>query len=724
LDRSSEAEAISVMLAPRNSEVATVTSYEDPQKFFQELFEKDPSLASRLSYLIDRAGGFRSVDSNAIVEAYMTLIHEAKNSVYVARSADGSQVAFQSGKEAPPTLLDGSNLIDAMKRNGLDPALLTACFFYYDIQATTGTDWPVPPSDSIGLLTIGEGETIDDGIQALLRNRGISREDQQFKWILSEKMVQVIQEKTGSQGGVPTPKEIVLWLIENGAAEQEKKIWMRFQQGIEAIFVDHIKKKENVWGPSRDNFAAYLEKTASSSPIDRYYIPQEVEKLEDKIEQLHEIVRSQYERLYPAAGSNAGYPEAPWLEKLSGQAREDMKLLISQTATLIKKISVGGSKLDAEEMREQEQEQNQEKLQQNELELQLTVNTHRSVSSKPEDYKHEEYSIGSAGFIAPCNTERTRLFGDNRHISLGYWLYENRLDQNLSPNKGELWSKNFPLILSDQFIIDSPNFERSTYKFGYLRPVRNFLVKIDSSKMPATSQFIPLSTTGFAHYMEQLHGKEVNGSPSYLLLSKEGTVVHRGTANAAEIAELEGSSALKEAVNIAALLELEVRDPEVIAGIVRKLELTQDEFRYFLQLIGNRQLGIVQVDKAGIAKVEELCGWKSPAADKLDQMAANIAKAAKKAVESQAAIPMRKARNDKTSFSTRVITSGDGGEENSKQGWRNWWSTKWEAIKTNFHNLFHKQKSNQDNSSGSDSSSVSNGASSQSLFSRIWSRLH
>lgn len=596
LDRASEAETIAAMLAPRNNKVVTVASFEDPKAFFEELIAKDPSLLGKLSYLIDRGGGFRSVDNAAVVKAYMEIakgVMEGTVSVTgSSKSSQEAQVAVnRAGKD--PLLLDGSNLEEAMKQKGVDPSLLASCFYYYSIMETTGVDWPRPPGGSKGLLTVGEEQTATDTIQAAKRNRAFCDDKQSIEWVLSEKMLPMIRK----DGAPPSPKEIVTWMIHNEAREQEKKLWLRFQQGVENIFVQHVKgqiaKSKDPFGdPNYETYAKFLTKKAVSDPVDRFHVPPSTSGLEAKRELLNKIILETYQQ-------KLGYTDTE-MKTLSEQECADLALLVKQTATLLDTISLRTGEMSAEAVQEQEQVQEQVQLQeQDQILEQEVLRGEGRLRAGQEDYTHKDYSLGDSLFLDSANLKNNK----KHHQYAGDWMVGILGSQpSASPIDNEAWREAFPLVLSDQFFIDK----------GYLRPVRNILVEIDPSTKPPSHKFVALSTEGFAHYKQQLLDKQEQGSKRYVLLSSDGLLMVKGKKNQPtdqEIDLLMKGEGLQKALNTVALLEGRIRDPQAMAEIVKPMG--EQGFRNLIRRIRNRQLAeTAKIDGAAIRKVEGLCGWR------------------------------------------------------------------------------------------------------------------
>lgn len=617
LDRPSEAETIAAMLEERNKKVVTVSSYNDPEKFFSELIaqKKTPeerlAFLKNLTYLIDRAGGFRSVDNKDVVAAYMKVAKEAHKNGTISvtkREGEGSQVIFTmaDGTEVP---LDGSNLIEAMKQKGVDPNLLAQCFYYYSIMETTGVDWPMAKTETVGLLTVGEEQTATDTIQALKRNRAACQENQTVEWVLSEKMVEVI----GGKGKEAlTPKEIVTWMINNEAKEQEKKLWLRFQQGIETIFVEHVKEKikgskSPFEDPHYERYANFFRKIATAKPIDRYYLPPAQESLEAKQQLLNEMILNIYQ-------GKLGYDDKEWLQ-LDPQGRKDLQLLVTQTTTLLEKITGSIGELSAEAV--QEQEQIQEQVQQQEQNMELEVlRGNQEISPRIERYESVDYSITNKDFISTkLLTEPQPAQGNKQknHRFFGDWLQtavkgrmkakapDAPLPKSLEDEAAQKqWREAFPLIFSTNFFVAG----------GYLRPVKSLLVEmeIDSRTKLPSYKFVALSTEGFDHYRQELLKGKGQPGKRYLLVGKDGTVIQKGKGglhpNDQEVEALLESPQLEKAINAALLLEGKIRDPEALAEIIDALG--DDVVTTALQVVHGQQLGIFKPDRERVREAKRL----------------------------------------------------------------------------------------------------------------------
>lgn len=617
LDRSSEAETIAAMLSERNNKIAIVTSYDDPAAFFKELYTKEPTSFDRLFYLIDRAGGFRGVGSNKVATTFLDVAKELQimtgltGSIAVDIDTEGKRRAiFNSADENSISVsLEGSELATAMKKRGLDPAMLSKAFHFYSIMETTGTDWKLP-KPSQGIFTVGEGQTATDSIQAVKRDRAFCNEKHSILWVAAQKMLGIM----GKDADSLTPKELVLWMIDNEAKQQEKKLWMRFQQGLDNIIANHIKNKvqEQQEPFKSDNYARYcsiLKKIDNMTPYERYQEVFPIENVQDKEKFLQQKVLQVYHQL--------GF-EDETLEEFSEQERKDLALLISQTAELLPKISANQHSLDAEAVQESIQIEEQDQMQISLQEQQSLLD--ENVRFLEESYDHNDYSLKNPNFIdkdrfsahacesPACGLKYmkpdtlTKDRGHNQHQYLGHFL-------------GIEDPASLPLILGDCFVLTPDSFnildpkKPNSHTTVYLRPARAILAQIDDTSSPPTYQFVALSASGYKAYKNQIEKNANEGTQKkYLILGCEGNLLvqnERNTLSKEALEALQNSSQLQDICAIVALTKGKIYEPKRLANIFKNM--TPEAFGTMVDKLSSSFITFgTTLDMVGINEIKKI----------------------------------------------------------------------------------------------------------------------
>lgn len=607
LDRASEAETIEAMLSERNNNVITVNSF-NINEFFQDILQNHPEALDELAYIVDRGAGFRNEDSGTIVQAYLDFVKEQVESkdqpvnytggVYVDNAPDGKgrTAVFQgTKKDDKPALLEGSDLVEAIKQRGLDPELLAHAFYYYSIRETTGTDWKLP-KPSKGLFTVGEQQTATQSIQAVKRDRQICSETQSITWVLPKKLLAAMGK---SENDSVKPKEILIWMINNEAREQEKKIWMRFQQGLDNIIIQHAKHKLNATSDPKDKqcLASIVKKENLSTTYDRFYEPPAIDQLDDKQKALMKIVMNAVKPL--------GITD---LRGFTKQEQDELNILIDQTTKLMSKISAITQDFRAESLQEtvKEQQELEDQLQE-QLSEQVNQNAEGVNASIIESYNQDVYSITFADFpnlqlnsVEPLiASDPLRFqFNDNDERITPHAYFEDKFGPEV---------KDLPkLILSYPFMLKSGDKKLDASEANnvkeFMRPPKAILVQIDTSVNPPAYQYIALSTGGYAHYKQEIvEGKNTAGK-EYVILSLNGSPLAKTKNMSSPVAALQTSDETRKILALAALMNGRIRNVKVVADMVAPLG--QQGFKILIDDLQTKALALsFKLDTIGIAKV-------------------------------------------------------------------------------------------------------------------------
>lgn len=352
LDPSSEALALDVMLSSRNAKVVTVPSEITLEKYFETLLEQAPGVSKKINFLIDRAGQFQKKNPQEVVSCMLSIAKELTSAIYMTDSAEGRrQVQVKRKVEGDTRSLKGSDLASGFKSAGLDIGLLKDAFYYYSLMETTGTDWKLP-EEAHGALTVGEGQTVTDTIQAMRRDRQADSLKHSFEWVLSEKLLNKIPKHLKQKDGSVTPKDLLIWMICNESDKEEDKVMMRFSQGIQKIKLEALQRLADKTRFSK----ACLTRTKAENR-DRFT------KLEQK-----EIIEEEEKKEYLLGQALIQLPS-----ELTEAERKSVQALVEDTAKMLGKIKSGKKEhLSAMEMQKTDQkQQQQEKVQQMAQSLQM-----------------------------------------------------------------------------------------------------------------------------------------------------------------------------------------------------------------------------------------------------------------------------------------------------------------------------------------------------------------
>lgn len=595
LDRASEAETIQVMLSTENSKVLTIDQFEDAEDFFEVLYQQDSTIFETLQFTID-GGGIcsRKATNIEMVHAYVEYIKKLVDGKKISRSPPSGGICttgsggekkllfVDSGKKSQ-AIPEGRPLKEAMKDANLDPELLKLAFYYYSITETTGTDWQM--GSSLGAMTVGEGETVANAIQAAKRARGLGK-GQRLCWVLTKKLAENIPLQEGKE---LSAKEILLWMIDNEAEKQEKQLMMRFQQGINSILKQHIMGKiaeqDHPFDDANyERYRGFLQRSSQTRPFERFKKEKstEIVNLEEKQLELKRRALSEYQQLYPADTE---------FTHLGTQAREDIDRLIVQTAMLVSKISQKSSTSLSTEAVQQKETEQQTEQQQETLQESMQETTRRFMEAATEKYSQPDDSCKHKDFLTDDMISQKSCEDD-----YGFMRSEHVLNVTVAVPE---------LIMSTQFTRPAKNGRKE----NYLRPFNKMLLKYDPQGTPPY-RFMALSEAGFCHYKKQLESDEPSdNNASYFLIGTSGDLLAQDKKASQEVWNtIQQSREFKNIINYSTLLNGRVRDIAEVASLVEPWG--KENFNALIAAIDKKKLWNGTIDHIGMQEVRKHLGWE------------------------------------------------------------------------------------------------------------------
>lgn len=569
LDLGFEAAVMDMLCQTHNEKVVTLSVEKLPQ-FFEDLEKNAPGIVRSLCAIIDQGGIFRAFENGQVVDA---LVKFAKSKgipftggIYrreasgLLSSETGQLVMREEGK--PDVSLRGSDLKESLKLVGkkFDEVMLAT---FFDKAITTGADI-LQPVQAGGLLTVGEGSTKTNLLQAAMRFRRLllGKNSQHLLWVIQKEMEAQIPRAELDR---LTPQDLFMWMIRNEAALVEKAIVMRGFQGITHLIRKLAWQRIDTPGlpPEKrselyHHFRKGLVDKLVTDPYETFGKKMQKEDA-DFVLSLYALNCAQLLGL-----------DENFKQLMNKEDQLAYELLISETKALVGKISVASAQ------QSQEMHQKQEARQQVRQEQRSTQEAETSTALEP----FSEYYLDGIDSLSNRNFLTPKFLNDpnNHHHTL-----RKILDLNILPED---------VFVSDSFMKVSKNSGRELRQIPYL------LVVQDEGQLP---RYLLCSRAGAAHYKEQLVSPHnIPAGRNAMLIDINGQLVQNGNGSLGFSQNLREmlleSEGAKDRLAILSFMNGQVKDVERLKRLARD-KWTHEEFQAAVSLIKKVHVGQTPIDQ-------------------------------------------------------------------------------------------------------------------------------
>ena len=582
-----EAQVVESLLQKENNKVLIVPDLsrgDDIEEWFDQVYDRDHEAFKALTNTIDRGGIFREFENEDIVRGYLKSAKKHQLTFngglcFMKPPEGGDEKLAYMSSSAPnnPVFLEGTNVIEAFKKIGLDFYKLKL-FTHFDLSHTTGTDIKLD-NHAKGGLTLGEEQNQTSTVQAVMRQRQFLLEEGQTSvWLISESIAKKVA--SGKKGEL-TPQDIHRFLIQNEAKAIEKTLMLRAYQNIKRIIDDiawdKIKNKKDSRIRIRDfeKFKKGLQETIETEPYKLYGKKKSEIRKQNTEAILNEYALNCYEKL--------GFTDKSFNE-LPNEGKQQLELIIEQTIRFIKK-SRDYSDVNMRQEMVQEQVQVQEQKQKQEQELQQeSVDRYTEGEPKVEEYSDAMHSLTNTGFLEDPFLEK------NKAHYMGF--------KQLLPS----FKKDFPpIIFSKEYVGVTKSSDT------YLRPIQHFLVKTSADSI----RTMPITTLGAQYYAREIYqNKNKETQNKYLIIGFNGDALYQGSATDEDLTSLKNSNQLKHTLIFSRLLTGKILEPEDLVSLVEEYNWEKTDLEMIWNFAQEKYISSRPPDTKKYQEALELLGWK------------------------------------------------------------------------------------------------------------------
>lgn len=524
LDKAFEASVVSTLCNNSSNKKVYELDFDpnDLDKLFEDIWKEDQELFNQLCSLIDRGGLFRNNKNEQVVKAFIDFAKrngiDLDGAIFRSEEKDTKNkltfIELDSNENWNKKILEGSDLKNALKQIGKDWNKLTL-FTLFDLGATTGADI-AQARNGKGLLTVGEGQTKTETIQAAMRLRKLLETDgQSVNWfLLKELSSQIPIEK---QGNI-TPKDLFLWMIKNESILTEKMVFATATQGIKKMLKDIVWKK--IRSISNVDEKIHLATKLRDGLVDKVIHDAFFQDVNWELGNTRDILRDLIGHLCKNLELNE--------KELPEKVHKDLEKIIENASSLVPQVKKGESAL-TQEMHQfhetkQEAQQKQEVTQIQEVtQVQSTEKIAPYLfSSNKDNYKDNlwdekfldsHFSLTEA-LKQKVGEEKEFKFADsNLLVSTGF--------VRVGQTKEEIFNQ----YSRDELSIFGNAVNKVKEKDTLLRPIHYVLAIQDEGK----TNYVLCSTKAAAYYKDQL----LKGTDSYKEQFIEGNIKQKQSRKAA-----------------------------------------------------------------------------------------------------------------------------------------------------------------------------------------------
>jgi hypothetical protein len=577
-----EASVLETLCQPQNSSIASL-SVDSLENTFKELDEAMPGLIKSLCTIIDQGGIFRAFNNKSVIDV---LIKYAKSKdiqftggIYRKESAgllssESGQLMMISAESGQETPLKGSDLKESLKMMGkkFDQVLLATLF---DRAITTGADI-LQPLTAKGLLTIGEGTTKTNTIQAAMRMRKLllGENGQSIMWLMEKEL----EKRIPKSGANPlSVQDIFIWMIKNETKLLEKAIVMRGYQGIQHLVrkiawlkIDDPKLTANERIALYHEYRKGLVDKVVTDPFLTYGVKLELNDT-DKV----------LEKFGLSCAKDLGLNDQ-FLQLMSTTDRDDYGLIIKQTKELISQLHESNDQMSQE--MHQKQEAKQESVQEQQS-IQEATSEQASLEPYSALYDAHIDNLFMSNFLSPKFIKDTWR---NQYHQLNTLLNFDKFPANIFVNEA------FLKIYSTQ-----PDVK--------IRQIPYILVVQDGNSPP---KYLLLTREGADHYKEQLLSSNetpVKGRKA-MIVDFDGKLV-QNAKNGMKIDKVEYRKFLdaenfKDTIAVLKLLNGKINDLDRVQKFVKN-NWTKQDFEQFSNTIDRVHYGKSVIDTESIKEIHQ-----------------------------------------------------------------------------------------------------------------------
>ncbi len=252
----------------KNENMISLSSFNSPIELFRQLWDYDPTLFNHLGKLID-LGRLHNFSAERIATDFFAFLDELKEEAPpydgIVLFQDESTREDQSDlmiwmRTKEPLIVPKGELISGLAALGYQWEKLKLLTILTPNNAT-GSDIP-EQKDAIAVVLLGEQQTLDEYIQAVMRMRLLLEGNQKIIWGVLKLLAAQIEREMK----LPcTPETILFWLLMNEAKKESEEIRLSAYQRIDFIIEqqaraecdihpDEPKKQIAVWRKYRSGF--------------------------------------------------------------------------------------------------------------------------------------------------------------------------------------------------------------------------------------------------------------------------------------------------------------------------------------------------------------------------------------------------------------------------------------------------------------------------------------
>jgi len=583
-----ESVVMDMLCQPHNSGIVALRLETLPQ-FFVDLEAKAPGIMQSLCTIIDQGGIFRAFENRAVVDA-LVIFAKSRGILFtggiyrkeprgILKTETGQLAIKEEGK--PDVELRGSDLREALKLLGknFDHVLLAT---FFDKAITTGADI-LQPTQAGGLLTVGEGSTKTNVLQAAMRFRKLllGKNGQHVLWVIEKELeAQIPREQIDRM----TPGDLFLWMIRNEAFILEKAVVMRGFQGVQHLVRKLAWRQINAAGLKPAERATLFHKYRNglvdkliTDPYETYGKKMQAEDAD--------VVFGQYAK---TCAQLLGLDDN-FFNLMPKEDQICYKQLLSETKELVGKINIEASKMSQEMHQKQEVRQEVRALQE-------TDTHHQELTLRKEIYGESE-SLANPDFLT------LHFIEDKFDVIKSLFQKPTYLEKyNTYQPLSELFG--LSIIPSDIYTCTSFMGHRSK-EAQVLRPIAYVLAIQDKGQKP---KYLVCSRKGAVFYKEQLFSGKVAKGRCAMLVDINGQIVQNGKDNFGFSKEdgkkLLRSDEVKDRLTILSFMNGQVRDIERLKRLAKE-DWAQEEFDAALKMMRSIHIGETPIDEGSIEKVRK-----------------------------------------------------------------------------------------------------------------------
>lgn len=558
-----EAEVVQKMLDPKNSAHCMLEMTHDPREMFNQIKTKYPDLFLKLCALFERGALFSDLTPTRVANAILASFDEGDERKTVQCFQNNMMVLVSKLKKLNNVTIPGTNVVTAIKRQGLDPKKVLL-FLFLDLIKTTGTDIKRPYNDVSG-ITIGKGQSLPVTIQAIMRFRPFLEQDgEALIWIIFKSLYNQINPGVEHFDLI----KISEWFIENFADELNTKVINRAYQGIYEIIAGKIWK---LIDQGKVPYGQHKTQLQQRYPIDPYVL-YEVECIYDN----PQAVLARYrDHLCQRFGLD-------WAKDFSPTQVHRITRIINETEQLIELMrEPHGAELNAQVCQEQTAQIEDEREVEQEQRIKSLVQVGKDFRFRMETYTR-------------ANTLQAIFLNDERDFK--------RI-------RFEKCSFKMPkLFLNVQNFCPFEDVSEFTATVKYLKPIQAVIVQynLENNKI----RFAALTTAGIQFYAAKIRD-HADTKSCYCLVGFDGHILCSSRNMSLQIKErLLSDMKLKRMMAFCALLNGYIKDPKTLQQIVYKYRWDKSDFVQLISVIQKVQVTRSLMSIHSIQDFEEECGWR------------------------------------------------------------------------------------------------------------------